>query len=53
MRRLWAKAVGEMPAQALLVSNSFPVPDVAAWREIVVGDRRQTRLHCYRIPAID
>jgi hypothetical protein len=53
MRRLWAKAVGEMPAQALLVSNSFPVPDVAVWREIAVGDRRRTRLHCYRIPAID
>lgn len=51
MRRLWTKALGEQPAGALLVSNSFPVPDVAPWREVAVGDRRRTRLYCYRMPA--
>jgi hypothetical protein len=51
MRRLWTKAIGELPCGALLVSNSFPVPDVAPWREVTVGDRRRTRLYCYRMPA--
>jgi len=51
MSRLWTKACAEMRADALLVSNSFPVPDVNAEREIAVGDRRGTRLFCYRLPG--
>jgi SAM-dependent methyltransferase len=53
MRRLWTKAAAELPAHALLVSNSFPVPEVAARREVVVADRRRSRLYCYRMPAVD
>lgn len=47
MSRLWQKAVAEMHGDAILVSNSFIVPNVEADREIVVADRRATRLHLY------
>jgi apolipoprotein N-acyltransferase len=49
MPRLWAKVVAEMQPGALLVSNSFVVPDVAPARELTVGDRRKTRLFSYRV----
>ncbi len=48
MRELWAKAKAEMKANALLVSNSFAVPDVQPLSTIQVADRRHTRLYCYR-----
>jgi len=48
MARLWQKARGEMAADALLVSNSFPVPGVAAEPVLELADRRATRLYCYR-----
>jgi hypothetical protein len=48
MARLHAKAKAEMRPGALLVSNSFPVPDVKPERVIEVGDGRQTRLFLYR-----
>lgn len=48
MPRLWQKAAAEMLPGALLVSNSFAVPDQAAEKEVAVDDRRQTRLYCYR-----
>lgn len=48
MSQLWDKATGEMSAGALLVSNSFPVPDVSSEFAIEVDDRRETRLFCYR-----
>ncbi|GAB1394302.1 hypothetical protein MASR1M60_24660 [Rhodocyclaceae bacterium] len=48
MHPLWEKACTEMAPDALLVSNSFEVPDVRALQEVRVGDRRGTRLHCYR-----
>lgn len=51
MEPLWRKARKEMPAGALFVSNSFPVPGVEPEQTIEVGDRRQTRLFCYRIPG--
>ncbi|MEW6163976.1 MAG: class I SAM-dependent methyltransferase [Pseudomonadota bacterium] len=47
MPRLWAKAQGEMGADALLVSNSFAVPAVEPGRIVRVRDRRQTRLFVY------
>lgn len=50
MPRLWDKARADMRPGTLLISNSFPVPGVASEREIGVGDRRATRLFCYRIP---
>ena len=48
MPRLWARAQADMKPQALLVSNSFAVPDIAAEQVIDVEDRRQTRLFLYR-----
>ena len=47
MPRLWAKAGAEMAPGAMLVSNSFVVPDVAPVAVIAVGDRRATRLYVY------
>ncbi len=48
MPRLWAKATAEMRPDALLVSNSFPVPEADAGFVVEVDDRRNTRLFCYR-----
>lgn len=49
MARLWDKARAEMRSGTLLVSSSFPVPDVAPERVVGVPDRRGTRLYCYRM----
>lgn len=51
MARLWAKACREMAPGSLLVSNSFPVPDVQAERILSVPDKRQTMLYLYHIPG--
>lgn len=48
MTQLWVKASGEMRPPALLVSNSFPVPDQEPRQTVQVDDRRATRLLCYR-----
>ncbi|HEY3431779.1 MAG TPA: class I SAM-dependent methyltransferase [Rhodocyclaceae bacterium] len=48
MPRLWQKAKEEMVPGALLVSNSFEVPDVEPEQIIAVDDSRQTQLYCYR-----
>lgn len=50
MLALWDKAKHEMAPGSLLVSNSFPIPGIAAENVIKVGDRRNTCLYCYRIP---
>jgi hypothetical protein len=47
MPRLWAKAGVEMRPGAMLISNSFVVPDVAPVAVIAVNDRRATRLYVY------
>lgn len=47
MQQLWSKAQAEMKADALLVSNSFPIPDIQPERTVAVADGRQTRLYCY------
>lgn len=49
MPRLWAKASTEMQPDALLVSNSFPVPEVPPEFIVEIDDRRNTRLFCYRL----
>lgn len=49
MPRLWAKAGAEMRPGSLLVSNSFPIPDVEPQRVIELADRRRTRLYCYAL----
>jgi hypothetical protein len=49
MKRLWGKVRAEMRPGTLLVSSSFPVPDVAPERVVEVADRRGTRLFCYRL----
>lgn len=48
MQRLWGKAGVEMTPDALLVSNSFLVPDVTPTAVITVSDRRATQLFLYR-----
>ncbi len=48
MPRLWEKAGIEMAPGAMLISNSFVVPDVAPVAVITVDDRRATRLYVYR-----
>ena len=48
MGRLGAKAAAEMRPGAVLVSNSFPIPDAEAERVVEVGDGRKTHLFCYR-----
>lgn len=48
MARLWLKAQREMKAGALLVSNSFAVPNARAARMIDIEDARATQLYCYR-----
>jgi hypothetical protein len=49
MPRLWRKACDEMRPGSLLVSSSFPVPDIAPERVVEVADRRRTQLYCYRM----
>ena len=48
MPELWAKARREMAPGALLISNSFPVPEIPPETTVEVADRRATRLFCYR-----
>jgi SAM-dependent methyltransferase len=48
MPRLWTKASNEMKADALLVSNSFVVPEIQAASTVEVADGRRTRFYCYR-----
>lgn len=44
MPALWRKAVAEMSAGALLISNSFEVPDIVAQEILPVDDWRHSRL---------
>ena len=48
MPALWEKVKLEMPPGSLFISNSFPIPGVAASRVVEIDDARQTRLYCYR-----
>ena len=48
MPRLWAKAKVEMKPGALLVSNSFAVPERMADSRIAVSDRAMTYFYVYR-----
>lgn len=49
MARLGDKAGTELRPGALLISNSFPLPEVKPVRVVDVPDRRGTRLYCYRM----
>lgn len=49
MPDLWRKACLEMPPGSLLVSNSFPVPDIQPCKIIEVDDRRGSTLYCYQL----
>lgn len=51
MPEVFAKARREMTAGALLISNSFEVPDHPADRVTTVDDRRRTRLLTWRMPG--
>ncbi len=48
MPQLWVKARTEMGAHALLVSNSFSVPDQEPVQTLGVNDGRRTQLLCFR-----
>lgn len=48
MAELWNKAGTEMKPGSLLVSNSFPVPDITPLDVVAIPDRRHTHLYCYR-----
>lgn len=49
MTAVWEKMRREMPPGGLLVSNSFPVPQVLPEQVIEVKDARCTLLYCYRL----
>ena len=49
MRALWEKAAKEMRPGSLFISNSFPVPGIEACAIVEAGDKRNTRLYCYRL----
>ncbi len=49
MSDLWQKAQAEMRPGSLLVSNSFPVPDIAPTQIIEVDCSPPRPLYCYRI----
>lgn len=49
MPRLWAKARGEMSPGALLISNTFAIPDVAPDQLIELHDWRSSRLLIWRL----
>ena len=51
MPAVWKKAAAELRPGALLVSNSFPVPERKPDFIVDVNDRRSTRLYCYRVPG--
>lgn len=48
MARVGEKALAELRPGALLVSNSFPIPDLAPDFVVDLPDRRRTRLYAYR-----
>ncbi|MEW6445342.1 MAG: hypothetical protein ACOZAQ_08455 [Pseudomonadota bacterium] len=50
MPRLWVKLVKEARKPMLLISNSFPVPDVEPAEIIELDDARHTELFLYRLP---
>jgi hypothetical protein len=49
MARVWEKAGRELPAGAILISNSFPVPGAVPERTVEVGDTQGTVLYVYRV----
>lgn len=51
MARVWEKASQELRPGAVLISNSFAVPDQREAGVLDVGDRRGTRLYCYTTSA--
>lgn len=48
MARVGEKAAAELAPGALLVSNSFPIPDLTPAFVLDLDDRRRTRLYVYR-----
>jgi len=52
MSDLWEKAAREMRPGSTFISNSFPIPGLAADAIIEVEDARQTLLYCYHIAQV-
>lgn len=47
MPQVWQKALQELPAGALLISNTFPIPEIAPRQIVHVDDARRTQLYLY------
>lgn len=52
MERLGEKLTHEMKPEALLISNSFPIPDRSAIRSVPTGDQRQHTLFIYGLKEL-
>lgn len=53
MPKLYCKAQAELRDGALLISNSFAVPEVPADETLTVNDRRRTQLHLWRMGELE
>ena len=51
MAALWEKARAQLPAGALLISNTFEIPGVPADEQIELHDWRRTRLLLWHMPG--
>ncbi|MBX3680506.1 MAG: class I SAM-dependent methyltransferase [Rhodocyclaceae bacterium] len=51
MQRVREKALLEMRAGSVLISNSFPLPETVPDHVVEVADSRRTHLYCYTIPS--
>jgi SAM-dependent methyltransferase len=51
MQAVWEKACAEMRPGAVLISNSFAIPEVEPEGVLAIPDRRKTKLYCYTIRA--
>lgn len=49
MARIYKKAKSELKSGAVLISNSFPVPDVKPTEILMLSDSRKTTLYIYKI----
>lgn len=51
MAELWQKAKTEMLPGSLLISNSFPIPDIEPQQIVEIDCNPMRTLYCYRLPA--
>ena len=51
MPALWEKVRAQMREGSVLVSNSFPVPDITPSEILEADDARRSQLYIYRVTA--